>query len=31
MTFINENGDRETDFTLLDLAPETGQFEVSTN
>ena len=26
--FINENGDRQTDFTLLDLDPNTGKFEV---
>ena len=27
--FINENGDRQTDFTLLDLDPNTGKFEVN--
>lgn len=24
--FVNSNGDRETDYTLDDLDPETGQF-----
>ncbi|XP_060585634.1 atrial natriuretic peptide receptor 1-like, partial [Ruditapes philippinarum] len=26
--FVNENGDRDTDFTLLDLNPNTGEFQV---
>ncbi|XP_053380189.1 atrial natriuretic peptide receptor 1-like [Mercenaria mercenaria] len=26
--FVNENGDRDTDFTLLDLDPDTGEFQI---
>jgi hypothetical protein len=26
---MNENGDRDTDFTLLDLDPISGEFNVS--
>jgi len=26
--FINENGDRDTDFTLLDMDPVSGDFRV---
>ena len=28
MTFVNENGDRVIDFTLLDMDPSSGKFKV---
>ena len=28
MVYINENGDRDTDFTLLDMEPGTGNWRV---
>ena len=27
--YVNENGDRDTDFSLLDLEPVTGKYRVS--
>ena len=29
--FIDDNGDRDTSYTVLDMDPRTGQFRVSTN
>jgi len=26
---IDENGDRDADYSILDMNPDTGQFEVS--
>ena len=28
MVYMNENGDRDTDFTLIDLDPSTGNWRV---
>ena len=29
MVYMNENGDRDTDFTLIDVDPITGDWRVS--
>lgn len=29
MVYMNENGDRDTDFTLIDVEPTTGDWRVS--
>ncbi|XP_041356262.1 atrial natriuretic peptide receptor 1-like [Gigantopelta aegis] len=31
MVYIDENGDRDSDFSLLDMDPQTGKFEVVAN